>query len=97
MPDLTKEAKKHTCKIGLFPYCTGSREGTCLCHWNKHPMGKKADDRLASIGCKNCHDIVDCRNLDPVRNGTYTNEQIELAFLRGIILTQMLWMEMDFI
>lgn len=84
--NLRKEARGRPCQIRIPGICNGNPETSVLCHLPGAGMALKSDDRHAAIGCSDCHDCVDSRNM----HGLPQDER-RLHLLEGIIRTQKLW------
>ena len=50
-------------------------------------MGMKSNDIHGAFCCSSCHDILDGRK--PVRE--YTQDDLKLMHLEGVIRTQLIW------
>lgn len=85
-------AKGKECQIRIPFVCNRDSSTTVLCHHNLpgiSGMGMKAPDECASIGCSDCHDLVDGRTSTTL----YTDESIDLWFCHGILRTNYLWVK----
>ena len=66
--------------------CNHNPETSVLCHKGGAGMALKTDDRIAAIGCSDCHAAVD-------RKG-YMHlplEYVRLCHYEGIFRTQQIW------
>lgn len=86
MKTLRDEARGRECQVRIPGVCNRDNDTTVLAHLNGAGLARKSDDRHASICCSSCHDLVDSR-----RPSYYTNDEIRLMFLDGVIRTQKLW------
>lgn len=67
----------------IHPYCNGDRRTTVLCHIPSHSgIGAKSPDMHAVYGCSTCHDIIDHRFPQAVKN--LSREEILLCMLRAL-------------
>ena len=89
--NLRKAAKGRDCQIRIPGHCNFDPETSVLCHKGGAGIALKSDDRIAAIGCSECHAIVDGARktgLDP--------DYIKLCFYEGIFRTQELWIKEGF-
>ena len=86
MKTLRDEARGRECQVRIPGICNWDSNTTILAHLNGAGLALKADDRHAAICCSSCHDLVDAR-----RPSRFTNDEIRLMFLDGVIRTQKLW------
>lgn len=80
---LRESARGEECALQIHPYCNGDRRTTVLCHLPSNAgMANKSSDLFAVYGCSACHDIVDRRFPQAVKN--LSKEEILLCILRAI-------------
>lgn len=82
MTNLRAAAADRDCQVRLEG-CLGGP--CCLAHVRIigiSGMGKKAEDLLGAHACDNCHKLYDTRGRGPEA------DEIERAFLRGVMRTQ---------
>jgi hypothetical protein len=66
--------------------CNWNPETTVLAHIGGAGMGMKADDIHGAHCCSSCHDAIDGRV-----QTDYSNDELELMHLQGVIRTQRIW------
>ena len=84
--NLRKAARGRDCTIRIPGVCNRDPDTSVLCHKNGAGMALKEDDRIAAIGCSDCHAAVDRKahtNLDL--------EYVRLCHYEGIFRTQRIW------
>ena len=64
---LRDSAKGEECCFQIPGICSYDSTKTVLCHLpdESHGMGQKSDDFCAAFGCKECHDWIDRRTINP--------------------------------
>jgi len=91
MKNLRNEARGRECQVRIPGVCNFDSDTTVLAHLGGAGMGRKSDDMHAAVCCSSCHDIVDGR-----KSCLYSNDEVELMFLQGVIRTQQLWISEGF-
>ena len=86
MKTLRDEARGRECQVRIPGVCNRDDNTTVLAHLNGAGLALKSDNRHAAICCSSCHDLVDSR-----RPSHFTNDEIRLMFLDGVIRTQLIW------
>ena len=84
---LRNSARGQECQIRIPDICNFNPETTVLCHINGGGMGMKSNDTAAAFGCSACHDAVDHRS-----RTQYTNDELKLMHLDGVMRTQAIWL-----
>jgi len=84
---LTKSARGQECQVRIPDHCNFNPETVVLAHVNGGGMGMKSNDIHGAFCCSSCHDILDGRK--PVRE--YTQDDLKLMHLEGVIRTQLIW------
>ncbi|TYA25076.1 DUF1364 domain-containing protein [Aggregatibacter actinomycetemcomitans] len=84
--DYRKEAKGRDCQVRLIGVCNHNPETTVLAHIRAAGItgaGQKAPDKLGAWACYNCHMAIDGQI-----KTNYTRDELQLAHLEGVMLTQ---------
>ena len=84
---LRDSARGQQCTIRLPGVCNSNQETTVLCHLPGAGMGMKSSDVHAAFGCSACHDEVDRRTRNVLRDVAM------LAFFYGMVRTQQYWID----
>jgi len=88
MTKLRKSARNQPCLVRLPGVCNHDQETTVLAHLGGAGMGRKQPDLLAAYCCSSCH-----ANIDGAVKSIFNKEYLKLAFLEGIVRTQLYWLE----
>lgn len=89
----TKSAEGQECQIRIPGYCNFNPETTIFAHINGAGMGFKHHNIHGAYACSNCHDVVDGRR----KHNEFTNDEVELMFLQGVVRTQIIMIEIGII
>ena len=91
---MRQAAKGEICTLQIHPYCNGNPETTVLCHLpsQHHGMALKSPDWWAVFGCSACHDVIDERNPQALRE--LGRDQIHLCVMRALYRTHVRFMEL---
>lgn len=92
---IRKSAKGEACCLQIHPYCNGNPETTVLAHLpsQHHGIALKSPDWWAVYSCSGCHDVIDSRNPQAVRDLGWN--EINLCIMRGLYRTQKRLIEKD--
>lgn len=82
-----QSAQGEQCCLQIHPYCTGSTEQTVLAHLPSYGkgMGQKSPDWWSTFACMACHDIIDSRNPQAIRDLGWA--EIHACMMRGLYRT----------
>ena len=83
---IRESARGQECQIRAPMVCNFNPETTVFAHIGGAGIGIKSNDIHGSFACSDCHDLVDGR----VKSETFTDAQVELMFLDGMIRTQLM-------
>lgn len=88
MSKITKSARGEDCCLQIHPYCNGNRETTVLAHLPSlgKGMALKSPDHWGVYACAACHDVIDSRNPQAVRQLGW--EEVTRCMWRGLFRTQ---------
>lgn len=88
MSKIRVSARDEDCTLQIHPYCNGNPETTVLCHLPviTKGMAMKAPDWWGAYGCSACHDVIDSRNPQAIRELGW--QEIEQCMWRGLYRTQ---------
>ena len=86
---LRQSARGQQCQVRLYQICKGHDETVVLAHLGGAGVGGKNWDSAAAFCCFDCHSIVDNR----VQTDLYTQDEIKLAHLQGVMRTQSIWIK----
>lgn len=87
MSKITNSARGEECTLQIHPYCNGNPESVVLCHLTSPSKGiaLKSPDHWAVYGCMACHDVIDSRNPQAVRELGW--REIEKCIYRALFRT----------
>jgi hypothetical protein len=89
---IRKFARDQECTVRLPLHCNRNPQTTVAAHINGvrfgHGTGIKVNDLLSAHACSSCHDVVDGRVKSPL-----SDEEIRIAFLEGVMETQLRLLE----
>jgi len=80
---LRKLANGKMCQVRVPGVCNADPMTTVLAHLNGGGMGMKHEDIFGAWCCSACHDLIDGR-----KKSEYSNNELRLFHLEGIIRTQ---------
>lgn len=85
---LRQSARGEECALQIHPYCLGNTETTVLAHLPSlgHGMALKSPDHWAVYACQACHDIIDSRNPQALRE--LGRMEVQECMMRGLYRTQ---------
>lgn len=86
---LRQSARGQECQVRLYQICRGRNDTVILAHLPGGGVGGKGFDTAASFCCFECHDAIDGR----VQTDLYTQDEIKLAHLQGVMRTQSIWIK----
>ena len=96
--NLRKEAKGQQCQFRFRDVCNYDPETSVLCHYSPRGMGimgGKPPDPSGGIGCSDCHNFIDFRDLSAerriLRDEMVCSGVFAQTVLNGILLTHELW------
>lgn len=93
--NLRDSARGRPCMVRLEEVCNGDPATTVLAHYRmigQSGAGHKPPDLMAAFACSNCHDAIDRR-----RYLHLDREFVQLAHLRGVMRTQVWWLEHGYV
>jgi predicted CxxxxCH...CXXCH cytochrome family protein len=87
MSKLTEAARGQECTLQIHPYCNGNAETVVFCHFPSegHGIALKSPDWWGADACIACHDVIDSRNPQAVRDLGWA--EIEKCKWRGMFRT----------
>lgn len=88
MSRIRKSARGESCALQIHPYCNCNPETVVLAHLPspRHGMALKSPDWWAVYACSSCHDVIDSRNPQAVRE--LGREEINTCVMLGLYRTQ---------
>lgn len=81
-------ARGEDCTLQIHPWCNSNPETVVFAHLpsSGHGMGLKSPDYWGVYACSGCHDVLDQRNPQAIRELGW--EEVQACMMRGLYRTQ---------